>query len=362
MDTLMILANNDIGLYNFRKELIETLLRQNYKVVISLPMGERVADLKDMGCLFVETELSRHGMNPVREIKLMNFYKKIIRQYKPDLICSYTIKPNIYGGFAAAQSKVPYVANITGLGTAIESGGIVGKMLVFLYKWALRKAECIFFQNKSNMEFMERRGILAKQLKLLPGSGVNLCHHACEIYPDHGNEVQFLFVGRMMRDKGVVELLEAALIIHKKYPKVRFRLVGGCEEEFKAVLEQIEIADCVELCGQQKDVHSYMKRADAVILPSYHEGMANVLLEAAACGRPVLASRVPGCRETFEEGVSGFGFEAKDVNSLVQAIEHFLSLDQQERKEMGLAGRRKMEKEFDRNIVIDAYLNIIQAL
>ena len=257
---------------------------------------------------------------------------------------------------------MPYIANITGLGTAIESGGIVGKMLISLYKRALKKAECVFFQNESNMKFMEQQGIRAKRIKLLPGSGVNLSYHSCELYPEHGEEIQFLFVGRMMRDKGVVELLEAARIIHKQYPKVRFRLVGGCEEEFKEVLEQIEIADCVELCGQQKDVHSYMKQADAIILPSYHEGMANVLLEAAACGRPVLASDVPGCRETFEEGVSGYGFAAKDVNSLVQAIEHFLSLNQQERKEMGLAGRRKMEKEFDRNIVIDAYMNIIQTL
>lgn len=362
MDTVMILANNDIGLYNFRKELIEELLKQQYKVVILLPRGERVRDLEAMGCVFVETELSRHGMNPIQERKLMKFYKQIIKMYKPDLICSYTIKPNIYGGFAAAQCKVPYIANITGLGTAIESGGIVGKMLISLYKRALKNAECVFFQNKSNMEFMEEKGIRAKQIKMLPGSGVNLHQHAYEVYPDHGNKIQFLFVGRLMRDKGVIELIEAARFMYEKYPNVRFCLVGGCEKEFQTVLDQIDLPECVELCGQQKDVHSYMKQADAIVLPSYHEGMANVLLEAAACGRPVLASNVPGCRETFDEGRSGYGFQAKDVRSLVQALEKFISLSQSEREEMGLAGRKKMEKEFDRKIIIHEYMKLIQKI
>lgn len=362
MNTALILANNDVGLYNFRKELIEALLKMGCQVIISLPKGERVANFLDMGCIYVETALSRHGMNPFQEIKLLRFYKSIIRKYKPDIVLTYTIKPNIYGGLAAANCKAPYIANVTGLGTAIEGGGAASKVLTSLYRRALRKAECVFFQNESNKDFMVKKGVTAKTIGLLPGSGVNLSRHPYEAYPDHGQACRFLFVGRLMRDKGVLELLGAAEALREKYPKVAFGLVGDCEEEFKETLEKTALPENVTLFGKQKDVHSYMKQADAILLPSYHEGMANVLLEAAACGRPVLASDIPGCRETFEEGVSGYGFRVRDVDSLVQAIEKFLSLSLQERQAMGLMGRRKVEKEFDRNIVVDAYMKIMQRL
>ena len=362
MKTVMVLANNDIGLYNFRRELLERLLNDKYQVIISLPRGERTKDLEKMGCLFVDTELKRHGMNPFQEVQLIRFYKKIIKQHRPDMILSYTIKPNIYGGFAAKHCKVSYIANVTGLGTAIEAGGLKSRILVFLYKKALKHAECVFFQNKSNEEFMREQGVTAKQIRRLPGSGVNIIQHAYEEYPLDKAECIFLFVGRLMRDKGVTELIDAARIIDKKYSKVVFQFVGDCEEEFQVILDGMQLPAKVEFYGQQNDIHSYMKQANAIILPSYHEGMANVLLEAAACGRPVLASDIPGCRETFEEGVSGFGFKAKDVESIVGAIEKFLSLDQDKRREMGIAGRRKMEREFNRDIVIDAYMEIIQKL
>lgn len=362
MKRVLFLVNHEIVIYNFRLELVEKLLEFGIEVYISSPYGERIEELINIGCKYEKVILSRHGKNPVNELKLVRYYISLINRVRPDVICTYTIKPNIYGGFVAAHCGVPYIVNITGLGTAIEAGGLKSKVLIYLYKKAVRQAERVFFQNKSNKEFMERQGIKAKKIELLPGSGVNLKRHSYEKYPENDENCRFLFVGRLMQDKGVTELLDAAKKIQKRHSDVSFWLVGDCEIEYKKILDEMNVPENVTLFGSQRDVHSYMKQANAIILPSYHEGMANVLLEAAACGRPVLASDIPGCRETFEEGISGYGFKARDVESLVNAIEKFLSLDRQKWQKMGIAGRQKMEREFNRSIVVDAYMEIIQNL
>lgn len=351
---ILILANNDMGLYKFRKELIAELLKEN-EVYMALPNGEYISKMKAMGVIFYPIYINRRGKNIVQEIKLFQHYMKLIGDLRPDVVLTYTVKPNIYGGIACELLRVPYIANITGLGTEIESGNMFSKALVALYKMALKRANVIFFQNKSNREFFARCGFKHGNMKLLPGSGVNLQEHCFEEYPEKSDELVFLFVGRLMRDKGVVELVEATKHLKKKYKNIKVQLVGYCEKDFKEEIEKRNVAQYVELCGQQDDVHSFMKKCHAVVLPSYHEGMANVLLEGAACGRPILASNVPGCRETFDEGKSGFGFEARSVHELEKTMEKFIHLDYQKKIEMGKAGRLKMEKEFNRNIIINKY-------
>jgi len=275
----------------------------------------------------------------------------------------YTIKPNIYGGLACRWYGTPHIANITGLGTSVQNGGVLQKFVLSLAKAGLSKTKKVFFQNGANRDFYVNRGVVkADRTTLIPGSGVNLALHSFESYVDDSQEsTRLLFIGRMMKDKGLDELLQALPIVRKAHPSVTCDLVGPYEEDsFKSLIARFESEGNGKYLGVSHDIHGLIKQYHAVVLPSYHEGMANVLLEAAACGRPVLASNVPGCRETFDEGISGFGFESRSVDSLVQAIERFIHLPHEQKAAMGLAGRKKMEFEFDRQIIVDAYMKEIE--
>ncbi|NZA40447.1 glycosyltransferase, partial [Eubacterium callanderi] len=209
MKRVLILANNDIGLYNFRQELIKTLLEKGYQGCLSLPFGEKIKLLEKMGCTFIETPIDRHGSNPITDLKLMRHYKKIMQEYNPDIVLTYTIKPTIYGGMACQKLGIPYIVNITGLGTAVEQGGLKQKLILILYKKAFRKVDCVFFQNQKNQRFFKEQGLPIPNQKLLPGSGVNLDAHCYEPYPEKDDTIRFLFIGRMMKDKGIDELLAA---------------------------------------------------------------------------------------------------------------------------------------------------------
>lgn len=358
---ILVLANNDVGLFRFRIELLLRLLKQ-HEVYICLPDGGYIPQLVAIGCKFIACDFERHGTNPIKELKLISIYKKTVRALEPDVVLTYTIKPNVYGGIACASLGVPYLANITGLGTAIENAGMLQKITLRLYRYGLRKAQRVFFQNSANRDFMLQRGIVRGPHTLLPGSGVNLEKHCYEEYPEEDGTLTFLFIGRLMKDKGIEEFVSAAKVIREKHSSVRFVAIGRCEADYKEKLATLDADRHVELLGQQSDVHRFIKNAHAVVLPSYHEGMANVLLEGAASGRPVLASNVPGCRETFDEGVSGMGFEPRNVDSLCEAIETFLALPYDVKAEMGRAGRKKMEQEFDRNLVIEKYMEELQKI
>jgi glycosyltransferase involved in cell wall biosynthesis len=356
---ILVLANFGMGLYNFRKELLEELIKQNNEVYISLPRDEYVPKVENLGCKFIETHLERRGTNPIKDMKLLLQYINIIKRIKPDVVLTYTIKPNVYGGLACRITKTPYITNITGLGTSIENKGIVQKITLMLYKAGLKKSSCLFFQNKTNLKFFMDHHIARSKTRLVPGSGVNLNHHTFEEYPEDDGKHKFLFIGRMMKAKGIDELLQAARIVKGKYPKTEFDLIGSCEEDYHRQLAEFTKLGVITYHGQQDDIHPFIKKSHATILPSYHEGTANVLLESASAGRVVLASRVPGCQETFDEEVSGFGFDVKSVDSLVEAIIKFINLPYEQKKAMGVAGRKKMENEYDRKIVIKAYIDEI---
>ncbi|MFT4412591.1 glycosyltransferase family 4 protein [Fredinandcohnia humi] len=356
---VLVLANFGMGLYNFRRELIDELISQKNEVYISLPKDEFVPKLKSLGCKFIETKLDRRSTNPIKDVKLLLHYIRIIKQINPDVVLTYTIKPNVYGGIACRITKTPYITNITGLGTSIENKGILQKITLMLYKVGLKNASCLFFQNKTNLKFFVDHHIANGRARLVPGSGVNLEHHRFEAYPEEREKYKFLFIGRMMKSKGIDELLQAATVVKEIYPNTQFDLIGGCEEDYHKQLSELSQLGVITYHGQQNDVRSFIQKAHATILPSYHEGTANVLLESASAGRVVLASRIPGCQETFDEAVSGFGFKVKNVDSLVEAIIKFINLPYEQKKVMGTAGRKKMEKEYNRKIVINAYLDEI---
>ena len=357
---ILVLANIGMGLFKFRRELLEKLVENN-EVFFSVPEGDFVDSIIDLGCKFVPCNaLERRSTNPLKDIRLIREYFKIIRRIKPDVVLTYTIKPNIYGGLVCRIIKIPYIENITGLGTAIENGGLLSKISIMLYKVGLKRAECVFFQNADNQKLFRIKHIVKSRTRLIPGSGVNLDIHIFEQYPEILSPIRFLYVGRILKDKGINELLSAFRIIHNSYPDILLDIVGFCDEDYSETIKMAETEGTIVFHGLKKDVHSFYKQCHCVVLPSYHEGMANVLLEASSTGRPVITTRVSGCRETFVEGETGFGCEPRDVDSLVEAFRKFLELSYDKKRQMGIAARRKIENEFDRNIVINAYLEEIE--
>lgn len=358
---ILILVNHDVVIYNFRKELVECLLSEGHQVIISSPYGERIDELVAMGCEYVEASIERRGINPIQELKLFSYYTKIMKRIKPDITLTFTIKPNIYGGMASKQLNIPYIANITGLGTAFEKKNFVQRLTIILYKIAFSKIHTIFFQNRDNMKVFTNNNIGVKKHRLLPGSGVNLKDFQVLDYPSD-NKIEFVFISRIMKEKGIDEYIEAAKYFTSTHSNVKFHICGFCEEKYEEKLKELENEGVIQYHGMVKDIRTILQQTHCTIHPTYHEGMSNVLLESAACGRPMIASNIPGCREIFDEGISGFGFEAKSANSLIDKTQKFIKLTSQEKINMGVAGRKKVVNEFSRQIVVDAYLEEINKI
>lgn len=356
MSKVLFLVNHDVVIYNFRLELVEALLERGHEVVISSPYGERIEDLKKLGCEYVEAHMDRHGMNPVAELKLLAYYRKLIKKVQPDYIFGYTIKPNIYGALAAQSFGVPFVANITGLGTAVENPGLAQKITLLLYKCAFRKVQRVFFQNTENQDFFIKHNIAVDKHGLLPGSGVNLTRFRQLEYPEDGT-IKFAFISRIMKEKGIDQYLDAAMAIKEKFPNTEFHICGFCEEAYEEKLRQLTEQGIIRYHGMIRNVADFLADIHCVIHPTYYpEGLSNVLLEASASGRPIITTNRSGCREVIEDGVNGFMVKEKDSSDLTAKVERFLQLSHEARREMGLAGRRKVEKEFDRQIVVNKYL------
>lgn len=358
MKKVLILANSSGGLYDFRNELVQRLLLK-YEVTVSLPDEVRTKELAEEGCKVVHTPINRRGVNPAEDFKLLLAYRKLLKEEKPDLTLTYTIKPNIYGGFCCRMMRIPYIATVTGLGSTFQKQGIFLKLITTMYRLGLKKAECIFFQNRENREIFEKYHIRGKKSKLVSGSGVNLKRHCFEPYPED-DQVRFLYVGRMMREKGIEELLEAAKQLHDD--DTEFALLGYPDEDYQDRLDAYEKEGYIKQLGFDPDVHVYIKNASALVLPTYHEGMSNVLMEASATGRPVIATNISGCKEIFEEGVTGFSCEPKSSEDLIRALKKFLKLSREERAVMGQKARQKMEREFDREKVVHAYMEEIETI
>lgn len=358
MKKILILANSSGGLYDFRNELVQRLLSE-YEVTVSLPDQVRTKELEEEGCKVITTPINRRGVNPAEDLKLLLAYVRLLKKEKPDLVLTYTIKPNIYGGFACRLKGISYVTTITGLGTTFQKQGVLLKMITLMYRMGLKKAQCVFFQNEENMGIFERYRIKGKSRQLVKGSGVNLTRHCYEEYPEDEKTV-FLYVGRMMREKGTMELLAAAKELAAS--DVEFWLLGYCDEDLKDQLTKAKEAGYIRLLEFDPNVHEYIRQASALVLPTYHEGMSNVLMEASATGRPVIATDISGCKEIFEEGITGFGCKVKDSESLSKALQKFLALSKQERAEMGRRAREKMEREFDRDLVAGCYYEEIQRI
>lgn len=357
---VVILANIDGGLYKFRSEVIRKL-REKHEVIICVPEGRFTQVFKDMGCRFVDCSLlERRGTSIVADLKLFQFYYRFLKEEMPDMVFTYTIKPNVYGGMACSLLGIPYVVNITGLGSAVENGGLMQKLTLFLYKLGLKKAQKVFFQNTANRDFMLQQGVIKGEYDLLPGSGVNLEHYYLMDYPQ-GDTIDFLFIARVMKQKGIDQYLDCAKYIREKYPQTRFHICGFCEEAYQEVLKDLNDKGIIIYHGLVDNMVEMQAMSSCTLHPTFYpEGLSNVLLESCASGRPIITTDRPGCREVVDNGVNGYVVKERDSQDLIEKVEKFLSLSYEERREMGLAGRRKVEKEFDRKIVIDKYLKELE--
>lgn len=366
---ILIITNHSYMLYQFRKELIEKLMDE-YDVVLSMPFVGHEDDFATMGCKCVETDVDRRGINPVTDFKLLQFYNRIISDEKPDKVITYSIKPNIYAGLVCRHRKIPYYANVQGLGTAFQKK-LLAKFVGILYKTAFRKVSAVFFENKGNaQEFINRKLVAQDKIVVLNGAGVNLEHYTYtplslrqegeESKGSGDGKMHFLYLGRIMKEKGIDELFTAMRMLYSEYgDKVVLDIVGFFEDEYRDTVEKMVEDGIAVFHGFQEETRPYYAMADCVVLPSYHEGMSNVLLEASAMGRPVITSAIPGCREAVEDGKSGYLCEVKNADMLFEKMKLMADKNEEEIEEMGRYARERMEKLFDKKKIVESTFEII---
>ncbi|MCF8019082.1 MAG: glycosyltransferase family 4 protein [Vallitaleaceae bacterium] len=354
---ILILSNHFITLYNFRKELIKRLNDEGHEVFISMPKADENKFFKNLGCKIIETPVDRRGINPLRDIGLIMTYIRIMKEIKPDIVFSYTIKPNIYGSIASNITKNKQINNITGTGGTFLKRNFVSEVAKLLYKISIKKSYKVFFQNSGDKDLFVKNNMVKDNYAMLPGSGVNLNQFQVSDLPS-GEEKNFIFMGRVMALKGIDQYLETAKSVKAEYPNTNFYIAGFIEEEkYKPIIDEYNSKGIIKYIGFQKDIKSWIEKCHCTILPSHGgEGVPNVLLESAAMGRVCIASTINGSKDVIDDGVTGYLFETGKAEDLTAKVKKFLELRFEDKVSIGLAGRAKVERDFDREIVIDKYL------
>ena len=355
MKKILIITNHSYMLYRFRLELIQSLIK-NHEVVLSMPFVGHEDDFQAMGLKCIKTNVDRRGINPKTDLKLFFRYRELLKQEKPDLVITYSIKPNIYGGLACTMERIPYCANVQGLGTAFQRKGLA-QFVTMLYKAALKKAKVVFFENEGNArEFVDRKILAREKITVLPGAGINLEKYQKQPYPDN-DSVRFLYLGRIMKEKGIDELFAAMRRLYAELgSNVVLDLVGFFDDDYESQVNALVDDGIAVFHGFQTEPRPYYAAADCVVLPSYHEGLSNVLLEAAAIGRPVITSDIHGCKEAVDANVTGLLCAVKDTDSLYEQMLRMARMSKAERQAMGDAARAKMEREFEKTLVVNQTL------
>jgi len=345
---VLLTVNAAWNIWNFRRALVE--------------------NLEDLGCSFLPLEMNAKGLNPIEGIKLIRQFESVFKQEQPDVVLSFTIKNNLFGAMAARALGIPFIPNVTGLGTAFLSGRVVRMSAELLYRYAFMASQVVFFQNRDDRNlFVSRRMVHSDQARLLPGSGIDLNQFAATPMPPEKDPPVFLMVARLLRDKGVIEFVDAARKIKLCFPEVRFQLLGAVGSENRTAIDA-KMVDAwvkegvIEYLGTTTDVRPSIAAASCVVLPSYREGAPRTLIEAASMARPLIASDVPGCRAVVDNNVTGFLCEVRSADSLADAVERYLLLRPEARHAMGLVGRAKMEREYDHKLVVGKYRVAIDSL
>ena len=370
-DKKIIITSNSVwNVVNFRKGIILDIIDNNFEVIIVAPSDEYMPKLRKLGCKYININIDNSGVSPINDLYLIFQYLKVFYKVKPDVVLSYTVKPNIYGSIAANIYSIPIINNISGLGTAFIKGGALGNIVRWLYNISLNKSKHVFFQNNDDRGlFLNKNLVTREQSSNLPGSGVDLWYYQpINIdFSKRNSEFIFLLVARLIWDKGIKEYIDAARIIKRSNPSVRFQILGFLNVDNQTAVLQSDIDSwtregVVEYLGDTDDVKFFIQESYCVVLPSYREGTPKVLLEAAAIGRPIITTNVEGCKEVVDDGVNGYLCNVRDANDLAEKMNTMINMDFKDIEKMGSMGRKKMEREFDEKIVINQYMSEVNQI
>ena len=363
---IAIVANTSWYIFNFRHNLVEKLMSKGYHVTSIAPFDRYSQMIKEIGCEYININIDNNGKNPLKDLKTLFDFCRIYSQIRPAVILHYTTKPNIYGSVAARLAKIPFINNISGLGSTFIHKGVTNLIVRILYQLSQGRSHKVFFQNPDDFKlFTQSRLVRSDKVDLLPGSGVDL--H--KFFPQKKERTQkfcFLLIARLLWEKGVKEYVEAARILRESCSDLEFQLLGFVENNNPRSVSEKQIRDweqegCVIWLGSVEDVRPHIAEADCVVLPSYYrEGTPRSLLEAASMGKPLITTDAIGCRQVVDEGVNGFLCKQKDSFDLASVMQKMLRLTDEQRMAMGKKGREKMVREFDEQIVISKYLETIE--
>jgi len=362
-----IVLNTSWNIFNFRLNFVKALLAKGYEVHTIAPHDNYTQHLEALGCVHHDVKMDSRGANPIKDIALTFELWGIYRKLRPDIILHYTIKPNVYGTLAASMLKIPTINNVCGLGTVFLKNNLVSAVAVALYKFAFRFPKKVFFQNSDDLAlFLEKKLVPAKSADLIPGSGIDLSHFQPMEFK-RNDSFTFLLISRLITDKGILEYIEAVKSLKRKGVNARFQLLGAKDPEHKRgiqlpVIDEWIQSNTIEYLGTTDDVRKFIKEADCIVLPSYREGTPRTLLEAASSSKPIVATDVPGCHNVVIDNYNGLLCKLKDVDDLALKMEQMILLDDNTIKKFGENGRKKIEFEFDENLVISKYLQEISSV
>ena len=362
--TIAIAINTSWNIYNFRVGLLKALQSEGYKIIAIAPTDKYSEKLEALGFEYHEIKMNNKGTNPFEDIKLIWDFYRLYKKLKPDAILQYTIKPNIYGTMAAGLLGIPVVSNISGLGTVFLENRLSSKIAQLLYRVALKIPQKVFYQNSHDRAlFIDSKLVAEIKTELLPGSGVDTIKFSPMEINRKSDVVSFLFIARLLKDKGIEEYVEAAKNISKK-SDVRCYILGAYYEGNPTAITQEQMQmwqeeGSIEYLGVSDDVALHIASVDCVVLPSYREGLSRVLLEAASMAKPLITTDVPGCKEVVEDGITGYLCQAKNSLSLAEAMQKIIMLSEIQRQEMGKRGREKVIAEFDEKCVIEKYKEVL---
>jgi glycosyltransferase involved in cell wall biosynthesis len=366
---IAFVVNAAWNLKNFRWGLMKALQHQGHTILAIAPPDDTVPFIESGGIAFHPIKMDGQTMNPVKDVLLFFRILRLYRTLRPDVVLHFTIKPDIYGAIAAGILRIPAINNITGLGNIFLKDGLINRIVRMLYKKALSSTRMTFFQNPDDRAlFLERGLVRAEKSGLLPGSGIDTEKFRPLEKKDIRKAPIFLLIARMIREKGIQEYVDAALVVKNSYPKAEFRLVGGTGVKNpsaipKRLIDMWHQQGRVSYLGCMDDIREVIREADCVVLPSYYrEGVPRTLLEAASMAKPIITTDHPGCREAVEDGVTGFLCQVKSGEDLAAKMLRFLELTAEQRRKMGLRGREKMRRDFHESIIIEKYTAVINEL
>ena len=359
MKKIIVIGNISSSTRVFRAELLESFVKTYSVWLIAQFTPDDLKFFTGMGVKCIDLPIDRRGKNPVKDAGLLMGYFRYIRAIQPDLVLTFTIKPNIYAGVVCRWLKIKYIATVEGLGTIFyTNASFVNRCVQKLYGFGIRKAEAVFYLNDYIREVLLKLGVQEQRLKYTPGMGVNLEKFTPQPYPPE-HPFRILTIGRIMKEKGIGAVLEASDELIKRIPDLEWHICGAPEKGEEYWLDAMSKRPWIKYHGVLKDPRPMYAMTHTTTTTTYHEGLSTVCIESGACARPVIASDIYGVREAVSDGVTGFLVKIGSVNDVIDKIILFHKLTTEQRVEMGLAARQKVEQKFNRKIVVTLYKDVI---